>query len=111
MDFSHSVTTLRDVPVIHLTGAIDLESVPQIRTQLVELVRATGGQVVVDLTGVLFFDSAGLSALDEAQTVSAATGGSIALVCPDPKILRLFTITGLDDRFVISPTVEQAVAQ
>lgn len=112
MEFALTEVALEGVPVLRVTGAVDLQSAPLITERLAELVREPQIRVVVvDLSEVWFFDSSGLSALDEGQTAAAEQSTSIGLVCQDPKVLRLFDITGLADRFVISPTAELAVQQ
>jgi anti-sigma B factor antagonist len=64
--------------------------------------------VVVDLTDVEFIDSTGLGALVGARTAAADQGGTVALVCTQPRILKLFTITGLDSVFEIYSSVAAA---
>jgi anti-sigma B factor antagonist len=57
-------------------------------------------QLVIDLAGVTFLDSAGLSALLSLRTQAERTGAGLGLVCPDPGLLRLFWFTGLGPLFV-----------
>ena len=51
-------------PVIAVHGELDLEGAPELRTVLVDAIEEHPGQdVVVDLEGVGFIDSAGISVL------------------------------------------------
>jgi anti-sigma B factor antagonist len=37
-------------------------------------------------------------------------GGSLSLVCPQERVLKLFRITGLDEVFTVHSTVDEALA-
>ena len=63
-----------------------------------------------DGSPTLSVDSTGLGALVEARAATTEKGGSLPLVCQHERILKLFTITGLDSVFAIHPTVDAAVA-
>ena len=52
-----------------------------------------------------------LGVLVEARTSTAEAGGRLPLVCTQQRVLKLFTITGLDGVFSIHPSVGEAVAQ
>ena len=56
-----------------------------------------------------FLDSTGLGALVAARTTASEHGASLPLVCTHQRILKLFTITGLDGVFRIHPTVDDAL--
>ena len=56
-------------------------------------------QLVIDLTGVTFLDSAGLSALLSLRTQADRAGAQLGLVCPDPGLARLFRYTDLHPLF------------
>lgn len=97
------------VPVVGVSGEVDVYAAPALRERLTEEL-ADGRSVVVDLTEVGFLDSTGLGALVAARTSAAERGASLPLVCTHQRILKLFTITGLDGVFTIHDSVDQAVA-
>jgi anti-sigma B factor antagonist len=97
-----------EVPVVAVSGEVDVYSAPALRDGLTELLE-TGTSVVVDLTDVGFLDSTGLGALVAARTTAAEHGASLALVCTHQRILKLFTITGLDGVFRIHSSVSEAL--
>lgn len=98
-----------EVPVVGVSGEVDVYAAPTLREGLTELLQ-DGRSVVVDLTEVGFLDSTGLGALVAARTSAAERGASLPLVCTHQRILKLFTITGLDGVFKIYPTVDEALA-
>jgi len=57
-------------------------------------------QLVIDLAGVSFLDSAGLSALLSLRAQADRAGALLGLVCPDPAVVRLFRYTDLHPLFV-----------
>ncbi|WP_375477430.1 STAS domain-containing protein [uncultured Jatrophihabitans sp.] len=110
MDVSVSRRANGDVPVVSVSGEVDVYSAPALKDSLTGLLKSGVSSVVVDLTEVAFLDSTGLGALVEARAATTEAGGSLALVCSQERILKLFTITGLDGVFAIHATVDDAVA-
>ena len=96
------------VPVVGVSGEVDVYAAPGLREGLGELL-STGQSVVVDLTGVGFLDSTGLGALVAARTTAAEHGARLPLVCTHQRILKLFTITGLDGVFSIHDSIDSAL--
>ena len=96
--------------ILQVCGDIDLETAEVFRATLTELIERGSGPVVVDISGVAFLDSTGLRVLDDVRRTADRHGTQLALVCPHERLLRLFRITGLLDRFAIEPTAERALA-
>jgi len=96
--------------VATVSGEVDLHSAPDLRAQLGELLTSTSPSLVLDLNEVGFLDSTGLGALVAARTSAGERGGQLALVCTQQRILKLFTITGLNSVFTIHPSVDDALA-
>jgi anti-sigma B factor antagonist len=97
-------------PVVTVSGEVDVYSAPALRDGLTELLES-GTSVVVDLTDVGFLDSTGLGALVAARTTAAEHGAELPLVCTHQRILKLFTITGLDGVFHIHSSVSSALGE
>jgi anti-sigma B factor antagonist len=110
VDISISRTTAGNVPIVAVTGEVDVYSAPALKDKITELIGSGETTLIVDLGGVAFLDSTGLGALVEGRTATADAGGSMPLVCGQERILKLFTITGLDGVFTIHPTISAAVA-
>ena len=62
-------------------------------------------KVIVDLTECSFFDSAGLAALLATRERLERANRSLALVLANPTVLKVFQITGFDERFEIYPSL------
>jgi anti-sigma B factor antagonist len=110
VELSVSRQSVGDIPVVAVSGEVDVYSAPALKERLTELLQSGVNTVVVDLSGVGFLDSTGLGALVEARSATTEAGGSLPLVCNHERILKLFTITGLDGVFAIHASVDEAVA-
>jgi anti-anti-sigma factor len=98
----------RGCAIVTVAGEIDISTVTRLREQLFEL--AASGPLVADLDQVGFIDSAGLSALVGAARRAVAHGGSLRVVCAQPKTRKLFRLTGLDRRIALARTLDEALA-
>ena len=86
-------------PVVAVSGELDIATAPLLRQRIQALFAAGQTTILVDLLGTTFIDSTGLGVLVGALKESQAAGGDLILVVNDPRILKLFDITGLIDVF------------
>ena len=98
------------VSVVSVTGEIDVHSAPDLREGLESQIGRGLRGVVVDLTSVGFLDSTGLGALVAGRTAAGEREVALPVVCNSDRILKLFTITGLDGVFQIFGDLDSAVA-
>lgn len=98
------------IPVVRVTGEVDVHSAPQLRDGISTELASGASAVVVDLSSVDFMDSTGLGALVAARTAAGERGLALPVVCTSERILKLFAITGLTGVFDIQPSVDAAVA-
>jgi anti-sigma B factor antagonist len=99
-----------DRALVAVSGTIDMESSPRLRTQLIDLVGRGCHHLVVDLRQVDFIDSTGLRVLVGALKHAWAQEGSLHLVITEERILKIFRITDLVRSFPIHASVEEAMA-
>lgn len=95
--------------VLQVGGEVDIYTAPRLRERLVELVGEGHHRIIVDMTGVDFLDSTGLGVLVGGLKRVRSHDGSLALVCDQERILKIFRITGLTKVFPIYDTVHEAV--
>jgi anti-sigma B factor antagonist len=98
------------VPVITLKGEVDVYTAPQLKQQMITLLEAGAKQMLIDLTNVEYFDSTALGVLIGGLKRIRERDGSLSLLCPNPRIRRVFEITGLDKIFEIYGTMDEAIA-
>ncbi len=96
--------------VIELGGEVDLYTAPEFKERLVELIENGKTQIVVDLSEATFIDSTTLGVLVGGVKRLRPADGSLALVCSDENITKIFEITGLDRVFPIHETRDEALS-
>jgi anti-sigma B factor antagonist len=102
---SHSEGGVR---VVEAAGEVDLVTAPALRTALTNaLDESPGGPCVVDLTGVTFLDSAGLTTLIE---VNQRAHSLRVVVGSNRPVIRPIQLTGLDGVLALYGTLEEALA-
>ncbi len=98
------------VPVLGLTGEVDLSTLPRLRDAFVRLATEhPGATALVDLDGVASIDDAGLGALVGGLRRMIANGGDLELVCTSDRLLDVLRETRLDRVFVIHASLASAV--
>jgi len=95
--------------VLEVGGEVDVYTAPKLRERLVELVGEGHHDLIVDMTKVEFLDSTGLGVLVGGLKRVRAHDGSLALVCSQERILKIFRITGLTKVFPIYDTLDEAL--
>jgi len=96
--------------VLAVKGEVDVYTAPRLREKLVELVSQGKHKIVVNLEGVDFLDSTGLGVLVGALKRVRSNDGDLYLVCTQPRIRKVFEVTGLTKVFSLFDTVDAAVA-
>jgi anti-sigma B factor antagonist len=97
------------VPVVAVTGEIDVATAPTLAEHLAVHEEAGADAVVVDLLGVSFLDSTALGVLVGSFKRLREAGGTLKLVIAEPRILKVFEITDLVRVFPIFATVDEAL--
>ena len=96
--------------ILDVIGEVDLSTAPALRSRLDQVLSGGSRRLVVNLGGVAFMDSSGLSVLVAGMKGAREAGGEMAIACSSEAILKIFAITGLDRLISIHPTVTEAVA-
>jgi anti-sigma B factor antagonist len=96
--------------VVTVRGNLDLDSGTVLTTTLDQVLARPVPRVVVDLSGVEFCDSTGLSAFVVGHNRAAAAGGWLRLAAPSDWMARLLDTVGLSRRLGIYPGVADALA-
>lgn len=106
MELIGHLTTLGAAPVLHLSGEVDLATVPLLRDQLA---RATSlhadTALYVDLDGLTAIDDTGFGLLLGAAGRCREHGSELVVVCTNDRLLARFALTGLDRAVRVVPRV------
>lgn len=96
-----------DTAIVHAAGEVDMSSAGLLADELAKATE-TSGRIVVDLDGVSFLGTSGLSVLVDANVRCQATGAALRVV-PSQPARRAIEVTGLDKELQLFPTVAAAV--
>ncbi|MEU7524447.1 STAS domain-containing protein [Saccharothrix sp. NPDC042600] len=98
------------VAVLRVTGEIDLSNSDVLRDTAVRLLDSDVGSLVLDLTRLTFFASAGIGALVHVHEHNAhGSGGPIHVAATGP-VRRALELTAMDALFTLHDSCEQALA-
>ncbi len=110
MDLGLEVSQHDRWSVLAVQGEVDVATAPKLREKLIDLVNGGSSYIVIDLSGVEFLDSTGLGVLVGGLKRVRTLDGELTLVCDEPRILKVFEITGLTKVFTMHATVDEAVS-
>jgi len=100
------VTEVAGVPVVALSGRVDLATLPALSSALSRAVVAHPARVVaVDLDAVEALDDSGLGVLLGAAGRARANAGDVVVICTNAALLARFAQTGLDRAIAIGSNV------
>jgi anti-sigma B factor antagonist len=100
-----------DTVVLVLRGDLDIDTAPALHTALGQILGQPLPKIVVDLSGVSFCDSTGLSALVLGHRHAARHGGWLRLAAPSDWLRQLLTTVGLTKQLSVHPDVATALAE
>jgi anti-sigma B factor antagonist len=96
--------------IVRVPAELDVSNAEDVGEQLRSALTPGVTVVIADLTSTVFCDSAGARQLVLAHQWASARDAQLRFVIPDPNMLRVFQVTGLDRLFWIYPTLEAAFA-
>lgn len=98
------------VAIARLKGRLDIASAADVKRLFAATVEGGDSRLVVDLEGVTYIDSSGLSALVSGLRTARQAGGDLRIGAAGEQPSALFVLTSLDQVFRLYPTVEEALS-
>ena len=109
MDVAVTYPTMSTAPVVvSLRGQLDIDSAARLSGAFQELADRQVVRVIVDLAGLEFCDSIGLSTIIIGHRRCTAAGGWLNLAAPSPFLLRLLSVVGIAEAIPVYASVEGA---
>lgn len=108
VDLSISRESAPGAALCSVAGELDIASSPALREELAELARGDT-PVVLNLEGLTFMDSTGLSVIIAALKRLHERGLELVLCSPQPNVRRTMEICGLDQVITICPSEDAAL--
>ena len=98
------------ITIVDLTDEIDVSQAPRLRQTLMELFENNNvKKLLINMTHVIYIDSAGLSVLIAAHRQASDRKGAFGLSNLQQPVRQVCHITGIDKVIQIFPTVEEAL--
>jgi anti-sigma B factor antagonist len=97
--------------VLEFRGEIDIAAAMELIPHMDRVTGRPDARLVIDLSGVEFFDCSGLRLLYRARARVLDHGGQLHLVCTHPLTLRVLRVTGLARLLPPHPTLDTALGQ
>ncbi len=110
MDLQLSTSRRGSFTVVTVEGDVDLGTAAQLGDETMAAIREDKPHLVLDLSGVTFLDSSGLKVLVSTHRRTEQAGGSMALAAVPRVVMRVLTVTSLDQVFPIYDSVDDVVA-
>ncbi len=104
MDLEVSTRRVGERVVVAVAGEVDLETASQMGDAALAAAQDSP-HLVLDLAGVTFLDSTGLKVLLAVQRRAQLASGSLVLAGAPRPVLRILTLTGLEDAFTFYDSV------
>ncbi len=90
--------------IVHVHGALEVATAPELRARLVDLIDGQGNaHVIIDLRATTFVDAAGLSVLVDAAARMREKGGELVLSGSTDAVAHAIRAAGLDTVFLVTP--------
>jgi anti-sigma B factor antagonist len=105
---ARDVSQRGDWTVVEVTGDLDLAAAPGLRRDVLALLSDGRRQIVLDLSATGFLDSVGLGTIVAVWKRIRVHGGALAVVCPDPRLQRVFRVVDLDRVLPLHASLDEA---
>lgn len=86
-----------DGVVLAPSGELDVVSAPELQSRVSDVLAEGHARVLIDLGGLRFVDSAGVSMLIKAKQEAQAAGRMLLLRRPTEQLQRVFAVVGMAD--------------
>lgn len=96
--------------VLTVSGEVDLVTADDFEAHLKSVLSPPNEVVILDLSEVTFFSSAGLSVLLASAESAESSGIRFRLVTTERVVLRPLEITGVSGAFTVFDSVDEAIA-
>ncbi|NLE51425.1 MAG: STAS domain-containing protein [Chloroflexi bacterium] len=91
------------IQLFEVFGRVNERSVQPLAAAINRALAEDRPQVILDLSGVEYMNSAGLRALVQLYKVAESKRGALHVTNPSPRIRELFALVGLDTIFGVGP--------
>jgi len=98
-----------DVIVLNLAGKIDIDSSPELKAKVLDLIEEGYMSVFIDFSKITFMNSSGLGSLISTIKEARLKDAGLIIINPTTFIKSLFKLTQLDKILTIYDSLEEAL--
>ncbi|MEV5508366.1 STAS domain-containing protein [Streptomyces orinoci] len=98
------------IAIVSVAGDVDLHTGSTLRGRVLSVVDRGIPHIVLDLAGVDYVDSTGLSTFIGLLHSACEADGSLSLAAVPGRLMRMLTMTGISELLPIHDTVDAALA-
>lgn len=110
-DFRVEMRTEGQATVAAVTGELDLASSPELEQRLEQFYASDSELLVIDLRGLEFMDSTGLSVIVSAHQKLIDAGRRLIIVRGPQQVQRLLDLTGVAERLELVDTPDDVLTE
>jgi anti-sigma B factor antagonist len=103
------ITEHKGIKVFSISGDIDMYSSPELRKELLDIIKKKEKNLIVNFRDVTYIDSSGIATFVEGLKGMMSYGGKLKLLSIPDKIVEIFTFSKLDKVFEIYGDIENAI--
>ena len=107
--FRVTTSAAPEATTVSVVGSVDMVTAPPFGQAVAAAQAEQPRAVLIDLSGVDFLGSAGLSVLVDAARRAADGGSAMVIVAETHPVVHALAVTGLDSVLTIVPTTAQAL--
>jgi anti-sigma B factor antagonist len=104
------ITRMDATDLVTVSGELDMASALGLAGPLTDIAHDGDGSVVIDLSGLSFMDSTGMSVLLNARRRLTRQGRGMLVICPAGPVMRVFELTSMVETLRVHPSREAAMA-
>ena len=98
MGFSVEIEEKNQIPIVHISGEIDVYTCPELRSKLIEIIDTGKKNLILDLENIQYIDSTGLGTIAYTARTLEANSGNVLVVCTKHQIKKIFEVSGLEKK-------------
>ena len=104
-----NVKETESITIIELSGEVDAQRSPEIKSKMRELIAEGKNKIVIDLEQVKYMDSSGLGVLVSGLKAARKESGDLKLTALQAEVQNIFELTQLNKVFEIFENQADAV--
>ncbi|MGY1602270.1 STAS domain-containing protein [Geodermatophilus sp. SYSU D00815] len=108
MSFDVRHTSVREVPVLQVTGELDVLTAPRLADEVERALAERPALLALDLTATTFIDSSGARQIARAARAAGRSGAALQVVCPPTNrpVRLVFDLLSIDSVVPVLPSTD-----